>query len=620
MKLLKSFSLAALALLLALTSCEQPDEPTQQKKFHTVEVIDADTPEILLPEGTADVVFKVYDAEVFTLSNYEVLLRKKGSTKSPKEVVLERIQPRENGFFSAILRDEAYADDYNFELTLDFKSADGTVVRSNPFRVCGYKAALGLKNFRIEKSLNPTLTKSVTLEFDPEKSSFYGATDNLLTNLTLIPSFEAEGKVTVGGKEQTSGVTPVDFSAPVTYTVELPNGNTATFKVELKNFSGLPVMTINTKDGKDIVSKDDWKDASISIYGAGRFEDIATTDVEIKGRGNSTWGYDKKPYALKFPSKTSVLGMPKHKRWVLLANTMDRTMMRNRVAYHIAEQTSLAWTPRTEFVEVFLNGRYIGNYLVAEQIRIDKNRINITEMESSDESGEAITGGYVYEMDFHFDNVNQWWTPRGFPSSIKFPDEDDITKKQLEWGKNYFNEVESIIYGNNFKDPATGYPSKLDVQSFVDYWLVYEICINHELANPGSVYMHKDRGGKLTAGPIWDFDWGTFSYSASPQAKGKLFMQGAIWYGRLFQDPAFKALAKERWEALYPKFVAVESFILAEYDYLGESAKKNFAVWNPATTGNINGDVNLSFDDAVEKMYDLYVDRVNTLNSIFATW
>lgn len=388
--------------------------------------------------------------------------------------------------------------------------------------------------------------------------------------------------------------------------------------------TGLPVMNITTADGKPITSKEDWKDARISIVGTDDFESLEECDVEIRGRGNSTWEFDKKPYALKFPSKTSLLGMPKHKRWVLLANTMDRTMMRNRVAYKVAEQTSLAWTPRTEFVEVMLNGEYIGNYLLTEQIRIDKNRINITEMEPTDNSGEAVTGGYVYEMDFHFDNVNQWWTAQGFPSSIKFPDEDDITPEQIAWGKNYFNEAEAVLFGSNFKDPETGYAKYLDAQSFVDYWLVYEICINHELANPGSVYMHKDRGGKLVAGPIWDFDWGTFAYKASPQAKGKLFMMGAIWYRRLFEDAAFKKLAKERWQALYPKFAALDDFIDEQYAYLGESAKRNFAVWNPATTGNytgyVNGDENATFDEAVSRLRSMYVERIETLNGIFAQW
>lgn len=384
--------------------------------------------------------------------------------------------------------------------------------------------------------------------------------------------------------------------------------------------TGLPVMVITTNDGKDITSKEEWKGARISIVGAGKYASLSECDVEVKGRGNSTWGYDKKPYALKFPSKTPVLGMPKHKRWVLLANTMDKTMMRNKIAYRVAEQTSLAWTPRTEYVEVILNGKHIGNYLVAEQIRIDSNRIDIVEMDSSDNSGEAVTGGYVYEMDFHFDNVNQWWTAHGFPSSIVFPDEEDITSAQLAWGKNYFNEAESVLFGSNFKDTTNGYAKYLDAQSFVDYWLVYELCINHELGNPGSVYMHKDRGGKLVAGPVWDFDWGTFSYAASPHAQGKLFMTGAIWYRRLFEDPAFKALAKERWQALHSKFASVGDYIDEQYEYLGESAKKNFAIWNPATTGNVNGDVYLSFDDAVARLRSIYVQRVEALDAIFATW
>lgn len=534
---MKRFGFCALiALMMTVVGCEPPAEEENNdrpKGLHSIKV-DASRPYALEQGGEIRVAFTVEDADVVFLgvSDYEVLLRKAGSTQSPTEVAIARVvNGSKAGEYEAIVADCSGAEVYSLSVTLDIKNnTTGTVCKSNKFVVM----------------------RSMSLS------------------------------------------------------------------------TGVPVMVINTVGGVPVVDKENWRAARISIDGLGQFESLEECDVEIRGRGNSTWEFDKKPYALKFPSKTSVLGMPKHKRWVLLANTMDRTMMRNRVAYRVAEQTSLAWTPRTEYVEVVLNGEHIGNYLLAEQIRIDKNRINITEMDATDTSGDAVTGGYVYEMDFHFDNVNQWWTPQGFPSSIKFPDEEDIVPAQIEWGKNYFNEVEGVLFGSNFKSPTEGYAKYIDAQSFVDYWLVYEICINHELANPGSVYMHKDRGGKLTAGPIWDFDWGTFAYKASPQARGKLFMMGAIWYRRLFEDPAFKQLAKERWQALYPKFKAIEDFIEEQYAYLGESAKLNFAIWDPTTTGNIsglaNGDEHLSFDEAYRRFYDFYVDRIETMNSIFATW
>lgn len=607
-----------LGLVCLTAGCAGPDEPERIPSFHAV-VVDAEFTYFLDANGQVEIPFEVLDSDAFALSDHTITLRAVGQTELPNEVELLRVASK-GDCYVALLGDKGFTQDYMLNLTFDVRNTTtGVVIRSNVFRVAYGSSAVLLTNFRFTMANNPTLPNNVAVEYNPKSKCFEGNTGRLLESMRLVASFDAEGRVTVNGVEQRSGESVNDFSEEVVYCVE-SGGAKMQYRVKVGNFTGLPVMIIHTSDGKPITSKEDWKDARIEIKGAGLFDDLKECGVEIRGRGNSTWGYDKKPYALKFPSKTSLLGMPKHKRWVLLANTMDRTMMRNRVAYHVAEQTSLAWTPRTEYVELFLNDKHVGNYLLTEQIRIDGSRIDIAELEPTDNQGEAITGGYVYEMDFHFDNVNQWWTAHGFPSSVKFPDEDDITPEQLAWAKDYFTRTEEVIYSSDFRDPVSGYAAWIDVQSFVDYWLVYEICINHELANPGSVYMHKDRGGKLTAGPIWDFDWGTFSYNASPQAKGRLFMTNAIWYGRLFQDDNFKRVAKERWQTLYPKFKALDLFIDEQYAYLASSAKKNFAIWNPATTGDVNGDERISFDDAVARMRALYVERIETLNGIFAKW
>ena len=601
-----------------LCACNTEEPQQTEKKFSRVSVLDQGKAVVMQPNGVVVLPFNVYDYEAFTLSDYQVMLRYKGTTQSPTEVELLRVESHpERSSFSAHIADLATSDYYAIEVTLDFRAKSGVVISSNPFWLTTIDAAVTIDNFRFEKKHNPQLSTDIKMNYD-NANRLTGSTPDWVESMELVASFESVGVVSVNGEVQTSGQSKIDFSKEVIYTVEA-NGVKAEYRVRVKNFTGLPIMFIDTADGAPITSKEVWKDARISLYGAGEWDNLEECDVEIRGRGNSTWGYDKKPYALKFPSKTSLLGMPKHKRWVLLANTMDRTMMRNRVAYHVAEQTSLAWTPRTEYVEVVLNGKHIGNYLLTEQIRIDSNRIDITEMEPSDNSGEAITGGYVYEMDFHFDNVNQWWTPQGFPSSIKFPDEDDITPEQIEWGKKYFNDVEGVLFGSNFKDPNKGYAAYLDVQSFVDYWLVYEICINHELANPGSVYLHKDRGGLLTAGPIWDFDWGTFSYNVSTWAPDRLYLQGTLWYGRMFGDPEFRALAKERWIDIYPRLQSLASFIDAEQEYLRLSAVKNFAMWNPMDTGGINGDESLPWAEAYERVRTIYLDRIEDVNRIITT-
>ena len=147
--------------------------------------------------------------------------------------------------------------------------------------------------------------------------------------------------------------------------------------------------------------------------------------------------------------------------------------------------------------------------------------------------------------------------------------------------------------------------------SFVDYWLVFEVMCNHELGNPGSVYLHMDRGGKLIAGPCWDFDWGILSFHTSP-GEYDLVNAKAFWYERLFRDPAFKEKVKARFQELLPRLQTIPAYMDECEALLTESARLNFQLWNPADDrsqngGNIiNGDENLSFHNAVKRLKDNY--------------
>lgn len=213
--------------------------------------------------------------------------------------------------------------------------------------------------------------------------------------------------------------------------------------------------------------------------------------------------------------------MPAHKRWVLLANFMDRSLMRNLVSMKVASMTALDWTPGCVPVELVLNGKHQGSYLLIEQVRVDDDRVDIAEMTPEDNTGDAVTGGYLLE----------------FPFGVKYPDEEDLTKQQLAYIKKYVSDAANTLYGQDFQDPEKGWRAFLDEDSFIDYWIVFEVMGNHELGNPGSVFMHKDRGGKLVAGPCWDFDLGVLSYNTSPQARTGLINGKAIWYERLTVIP-----------------------------------------------------------------------------------
>lgn len=571
-----------------------------EKGAYVLDFSDEATVCALIEDSDAEV-----EAEWFSIVGAE-------GDEAPEYVALRKAVPTETeGRWRLFLSCKVAEVEFVEQLRVKVANGEQTLY-SQVFALSSRNMEFTLKGVRFLRADNPSLGSDVFMVYDSKTKTFTGATEAPLADMRLVARFESNTTPVVDGVAQESGVSVVDFSREVVYTV-----GTEAFRVRLTNFTGLPVISIYTDDRGPVTSKDVWKSATLSINGMGQYDDVEGAVVNIRGRGNTTWGWDKKPYALKFEKKTSVLGMPKHKRWVLLANAMDKTMLRNRMAFKIAQQTSLAWTPRNEYAEIFLNGKHVGCYLVAEHIKVDENRVDITELAPEDNSGEAITGGYIFELDFHFDNEWQWRTPRNIPFAIKSPDEEDLTSEQFRWAQEYINSLEALLYSEDYLSPERGYANYIDRQSFIDYWLVFEVCMNHELGNPGSVYMYKDRGGKLHAGPVWDFDWGTFSYKVSTSAKGRLYLMGVLWYGRLFRDAEFKALAKERWAEIYPRLLSLLDFMDSEAERLALSSQRNFALWNPATTGGVNGDETIAWSEAVARMRSIYAERLTDINNAF---
>lgn len=381
--------------------------------------------------------------------------------------------------------------------------------------------------------------------------------------------------------------------------------------------TGLPIVYVNTAGNKSITSKTTDVEATFKINGMGKTDNLEELSCRIRGRGNTTWTWPKKPYLVKLDKKQSIFGLPEHKRWVLLANFMDRTLMRNVVSMKVASMMSnLDWTPHGQSVELVLNGSHQGTYLLVEQVRADEDRV-------------PCENGYLLECDFHYDNPIQWIDYHGrcnqrgdgIPFGVKYPDSDELSQQQLTYIKNYVSTAATVLYGGNFTNATNGYTKYLDVASFIDYWIVFEVMGNHELGNPGSVFMHMNReGGKLIAGPVWDFDWGVLSYKTSPQAKYGLLNDKAIWYARLFEDPAFKEAVRKRWNEVLPKLQTIPAFIDETEKALQASANLNFKMWNPAgdATQNggsiINGDENMSYNDAVALLKHNYKERLEVIS------
>lgn len=263
---------------------------------------------------------------------------------------------------------------------------------------------------------------------------------------------------------------------------------------QLCQLTNIPVVTIHTKDNQIPFDKETDIEGYVSIISQDG-KHILSDTITIRERGNASRQFPKKPYRIKFEHKQSVLGSPaKAKKWTLINNYGDKTLLRNPLAYEISKRLNMPYTPFCAHVNVLLNGEYKGCYQLSDQIEVDKNRVNIKEMEPTDNSGEALTGGYFIEVDGYADTeISYFYSQRGTPVTIKSPEEEEITPEQ----KNYIASHFSLMENN----PA----QYLDYNTFLRHFLVGELSGNTDTY--WSTYMYKHRGNDtLFVGPVWDFD------------------------------------------------------------------------------------------------------------------
>lgn len=327
--------------------------------------------------------------------------------------------------------------------------------------------------------------------------------------------------------------------------------------------------------------------------------------IELRG-SSSLDGSDKKPYAVETrdamgqDSAVSLLGMPKESDWVFLAPFFDKTLIRDPLAYTLAARL-MPWAPRTRFVEVLLNGRYQGVYIIVERIKRDKDRVNIERLEPTDIVGDAVTGGYIFKIDKTSGNQTESWGshyPMGLGQGPHFyqfhhPKPSDLNAFQKAYLQNWTYRMEDALHGPRFADSLDGYPHYLDVASFIDYTVLNELGKNVD-AYRLSTYFYKDRDSKdprLHAGPIWDFnlafanadycdaqridDWALRIYG---QCAGAPF-----FWARLWEDRAYRAKFRERWTQLRQGVLSDNNLVFlidSLADVVRPAQARNFQRWD----------------------------------------
>lgn len=273
--------------------------------------------------------------------------------------------------------------------------------------------------------------------------------------------------------------------------------------------TNLPTVCINTEDCIIPFDKETDIESNVIIIADGKVNVSATGGVRERGNGSRT--FPKKPWRIKFDKKQKVLNAPaKAKKWTLINNYGDKTLMRNIVAFEIARRVGMDYVPFCQPVDVIMNGEYKGCYQLCDQVEVNPGRVELTEMTPEDIEGEALTGGYLIEIDAYADQEpEQSWfkSTRAIPVTIKSPKDDEIQPVQKDYIKNYFQQWETGVYAADYKTENPGYFSIFDIDSFLQYFIVSELTGNTD--SFWSTYMHKDRGeSKFYTGPVWDVDLG----------------------------------------------------------------------------------------------------------------
>lgn len=398
---------------------------------------------------------------------------------------------------------------------------------------------------------------------------------------------------------------------------------------ELARQQNLPVVRITTVGGAEIVDKKNYVDGTITVSDPGKlYSDVETftADMGIRGRGNSTWGWPKKPWKVKLDEKASILGMPKDKEWCLLANYADRTLMRNIVAMKLSEICGFSWTPRLCSVEVYLNDVYQGVYTFCEHKKVASARVNIEVIDENVTEGEALTGGYYFEIEEQQDADVCWWTSMGVP--MMFSEPETPNEAQQAYAKGLFADFEAALQGSSFADPEKGYAAYIDVESFINFYIVQELTKNIDGNVRKSSFLTKEVGGKLEMYHLWDFDLtlgncGYFDWRIGNGPEGFWVKDyasdstlGGGWYHRLFEDPAFVDAVQKRWDELMPQLQEVAQFIEDQAYILGPAQKRNFSKWSIMESVDWVMFPSLgSYEAEVEYLKEFYTERLQWLDT-----
>ena len=443
---------------------------------------------------------------------------------------------------------------------------------------------------------------------------------NVTDDKMLIPRFTFQGSaVTINGVEAESGVTQFDFSRPVVLSV-ITAQKIKDYAVYVNSYSGLPSVWINTNSHLNIANEKQYyggsfklistpttkavkgsvvTQASMKIMGLSPIEwyrpdyAISTEEVKLPAKNN---------YLLRFNNNIALFNEPVGQMWRLLSNKDDLTFLHNQTAFYMGEMSSLEYTPRLHHVDLFLNGRFYGTYGMVERPEISEGRVNIENDGfilniGSDESGSSFYTSYLEH-----------------PVTIMAPATPN--SESVSYASTFVLTAEAALFSSNFTDASTGWQKYMDIDSFVDWYLINEIAKNPDGAFNVNCVMNLQRGGKLKMGPLWDFGE-AFGNNYQSSASG-FVIKNVKWFARLFQDPVFVAKVKERFGYFYNHQQDILSEINSNAAYLKYAVIENDNRWDTfADYKTTTSDTWAIYGTTVFNMKNWLVSRMDWLKSEF---
>lgn len=397
----------------------------------------------------------------------------------------------------------------------------------------------------------------------------------------------------------------------------------------------LPVVYMNTKGQQVLKENAIWGNIAL-LDGNGEERSVFSTPnsiyrATIKYRGASSYSkFDKKQYRIKFyknkkdsAKEVSLAGMGANSEWVLNGPYLDKTLIRNKLVYDLARELN-GWAPDTRFVELFVDGEYQGVYLAVEPVTNGESRLRLAEFGLL--SGETAYIVNRDRIDTGSEEIDTWGKTNGYTYNalyIRYPSKNKITEKQKEYIQKDISEFEQALYGKNFSDKRIGYQAYIDMDNWVDYFIINEFAMNYDAGNL-STYLYKELDGKLQLA-VWDFNNGFDNYQWFRTETDVLHTVENSWFERLWQDEAFRERVCERYVQLRKTTLSDEHIAekIASYqEELGEAVDRNFKVWGYSFKENLLAGTSKegtsrnirSYEEAMKQLTDTIRERLAYLD------